>query len=78
MVERFTLNLYIIFSLAKMFTHFLRGFRCLAFFELSTGSVHYAPDEIDRPSEQTVALFCFSHSMLFLNYFFGELTEIRA
>ena len=26
-------------------------FRCLAFLELSTGSVYCAPDENDRPSE---------------------------
>ena len=65
MVERFTLNLFKIFFLAKTFTYFLRVFRCLACFELSTGSVHCAPDEIDRLSEQTklyfalVTLCCF-------------------
>ena len=26
-------------------------FRCLAFLELSTGSIYCAPDENDRPSE---------------------------
>ena len=39
-------------------------FRFLAFHELSTGSVHCAPD-------------CYCQSMLFLNAFFGELTLIR-
>ena len=29
----------------------LCGFRCLAFLELSTRSVHCAPKENDRPSE---------------------------
>ena len=32
-------------------------FRCLAFLELSTGSVHCAPDENDTPSEQTELCF---------------------
>ena len=42
------------------------GFRCLAFLELSIRSVHCAPKENDRPSEQTV--LCFTsvrQSMLF-------------
>ena len=42
------------------------GFRCLVFLELSTRSVHCAPKENDRPSEQTV--LCFTsvrQSMLF-------------
>ena len=36
------------------------GFRCLAFLELSTGSVHCAPKENDRPSS---ALSYFSSSI---------------
>ena len=51
-----------------------RVFRCLAFLELSTGSVQCAPDENDRPSEQTELSFCFYQSMLLLNSLFGELT----
>ena len=42
------------------------GFRCLAFLELSTRSVHCAPKENDKPYEQTV--LCFTsvrQSMLF-------------
>ena len=35
-------------------------FRCLAFLELSTGSVHCAPDENDRPSEHTELSFLLS------------------
>ena len=35
------------------------GFRCLAFLELSTGSVQCAPDEIDRPSVQIDVAFFF-------------------
>ena len=54
------------------------GFRCLAFLELSTGSVHCAPDENDRPSEQTGLCFAFVNLCCFLNSLFGELTKIRA
>ena len=52
------------------------GFRCLAFLELSTGSVQCAPDEIDRLSVQIdVAFFfffffCFCQSMLFSKFSF--------
>ena len=49
-----------------------RVFRCFAFLELSTGSVHFAPDENDRRSEPTNH-FCFCQSMLFLTFLFGEL-----
>ena len=43
------------------------GFVCLVFLELSTRSVHCAPEENDRPgSEQTVLCFTSVHqSMLF-------------
>ena len=51
------------------------GFRCLAFLELSTRSVHYAPKENDRPSEQTVLCFTFVNLCCFLNSLFGELTR---
>ena len=55
-----------------------RVFRCLAFLELSTGSVHCAPDENDRPSEQTELCFAFVNLCCFLNSLFVELTKIRA
>ena len=51
------------------------GFRCLAFLELSTRSVHCAPKENDRPSEQTVLCFQFVNLCCFLNSLFGELTR---
>ena len=41
-------------------------FRCLAFLELSTGSVHCAPDENDRPSEQMGLCFAFVNLCCFL------------
>ena len=44
-------------------------FRCLAFLELSTGSVHCAPDENDRPSEQTELCFAFVNLCCFLILF---------
>ena len=50
-------------------------FRCLAFLELSTGSVHCAPGENDRPSEQTELCFAFVSLCCFLNSLFGELTK---
>ena len=53
-------------------------FRCLAFLELSSGSVHCAPDENDRPSEETELCFAFVNLCCFLNSLFGELTKIRA
>ena len=44
----------------------LCGFHCLAFLELSTRSVHCAPKENDRLSEQTVPCFTTARqSMLF-------------
>ena len=39
------------------------------FSELSTGSVHCAPDEIDRPSEQTELYFAFDNLCCFLIIF---------
>ena len=39
------------------------------FFKLSTGSVHCAPDEIDRPSEQTELYFAFVTLCCFLIIF---------
>ena len=54
------------------------GFRYLAFLELSTRSVHCAPKENDRPSEQTVLCFTSvrqSTVCCFLNSLFGELTR---
>ena len=39
------------------------------FFELSTGSVHCAPGEIDRPSEQTELYFAFVTLCCFLIIF---------
>ena len=44
-------------------------FRCLAFLELSTGSVHCAPDENDRPSEQMELCFAFVNLCCFLVLF---------
>ena len=69
MVERFTLNFFKIFSLAVTLTYFVRVFRCLAFLELSTGSVHCAPDENDRPSEQAELCFAFVNLCCFLILF---------
>ena len=48
------------------------GFRCLAFLELSTRSVHCAPKEKDRPSEQTVLCFTSSIYAVFLILFLGS------
>ena len=39
------------------------------FFELSAGSVHCAPDEIDRPSEQMELCFAFVNLCCFLIIF---------
>ena len=46
------------FPLAVAFLFFSCVLHNLAFPELSTGSVHFAPDENGRPSEQT-NLYCF-------------------
>lgn len=64
------------FSLAITFP-FLPScvFRCLAFLEISTGSVYCTPDENDRPFEQT-NIFCSCQSMLFLTFLFGELAKL--
>ena len=45
------------------------GFRCLAFLELSTRSVHCAPKEImtDLASEQTVLCFTSVHQSMLLS-----------
>ena len=68
-----------VFCLALTFTYFLSCvFRCLAFLQLSTGSVHCSPDENDRPSEQTELCFAFVNLCCFLNSLFGELTKIPA
>ena len=74
MVQRFTLNL---FNIQRFDVSIFPscGFRCLAFLELSTRSVHYAPKENDRPSEQTVLCFTFVNLCCFLNSLFGELTR---
>ena len=49
--------------------YFLVRFLLFSFLEHCTGSVHCAPDENDRPSEQP---------MLFLIFRFAELTKINA
>ena len=47
--------------------------RFFFFFELSTGSVHCAPDEIDRPSEQAELYFAFVTLCCFLIIFLVSL-----
>ena len=53
--------------------------RCLAFLELSTGSVHCAPDENDRPSELADLCFAFVNLRCFLILFLvSSVTKKRA
>ena len=67
-VERFTLNSVIQNFLPRLEVYIIRScvFRCLAFLELSTGSVHCAPD---YAPEQTELSFAFINLCCFLILF---------